>query len=247
MLLPPQPPGIPDSMPNVLFLFLDESGDLTFSPSGTRYWALTALCTLRPAEGREAFIDLRYRLAADGLCLEYFHATEDRQSVRDEMFGLIRNLQGIEVHCVLADKPKANPSLFQKQIVKNGQCITVKDETRFYYTISRTLLKFIMTSYRFQRARRVVVIMSTLWKDGTRKNAVMKALKSYLEEEVNVPFELYFHGTGSHINCQIADYCGWAISIAWERGEYRSLDLIRNKVRSAFDIFRNGDRIYYRK
>jgi hypothetical protein len=43
----------------------------------------------------------------------------------------------------------------------------------------------------------------------------------------------------------LADYCGWAITIAWERGERRSLDLIRLKVKSQFDIFAKGTHRFY--
>ena len=36
---------------DTLFIFLDESGNLDFSSTGTAYWSLTAVCTLRQPMG----------------------------------------------------------------------------------------------------------------------------------------------------------------------------------------------------
>ena len=44
---------------------------------------------------------------------------------------------------------------------------------------------------------------------------------------------------------QVADYCCWALSRKWEQGDERSYALIQNKIRSEFDVFRSGRRLYY--
>jgi len=61
------------------------------------------------------------------------------------------------------------------------------------------------------------------------------------------PFQIYFHKSNSDLNCQIADYCCWAISIKWERGERRSYDILSNAkmIKSEFDIFQFGRQEYY--
>ncbi len=58
-------------------------------------------------------------------------------------------------------------------------------------------------------------------------------------------FEIYFHQAKADINCQLADYCGWAVAIKWERNEMRSFGLIKDKVKSEYEIFKVGDKIYY--
>jgi hypothetical protein len=71
------------------------------------------------------------------------------------------------------------------------------------------------------------------------------ALKAALRALIDKQFHIYFRQNKADINCQLADYCGWAVTIAWERKELRSLDLIRPKVKSQFDVFRRGtDRFY---
>ncbi len=104
-----------------LFIFLDESGNLDFSLKGTAVWSLTAFCTFDPVRGRETFWDLTYSLAHEGIQLEYFHATEDKQAIRDQVFSRIAALaDDFEIHSVIAEKRKANPSLYTKRVLIAG-------------------------------------------------------------------------------------------------------------------------------
>jgi hypothetical protein len=43
----------------------------------------------------------------------------------------------------------------------------------------------------------------------------------------------------------VADYCCWALSRKWEKGDDRSYALIQDKIRSEFDVFRSGRTFYY--
>ena len=44
---------------------------------------------------------------------------------------------------------------------------------------------------------------------------------------------------------QVADYCCWAIHRKWERSDARSYELVKDKIRSEYDIFRGGNTLYY--
>lgn len=229
-----------------LFIFLDESGNLDFSEHGTRYFSLTALCTFEPANGRDALMHLHYSLADSGICLECFHATENKQDVRDKVFTCISLMPDqFHVHTVIAEKSKAHPSLYRKWIKKKGQKMLAKDETRFYDLLCRTLLKFIFSHPRYDGARRIVVMLSSIF-THERMKAIEGTLKARLHEHTDVPFSIFFRSNKSDLNCQIADYCGWAIFIKWERDERRSYDLICNRLKSEFEIFRLGEVHHYK-
>ena len=72
-------------MNKTLCLFIDEAGNFDFSPKGTRYFVLTCMSTFQPVEERDKILSLRYELLADGTDQEFFHATEDKQIVRDKV------------------------------------------------------------------------------------------------------------------------------------------------------------------
>jgi len=75
--------------PEHLYLFIDEAGDFNFSESGTKYFVLTAASKTRPFTWELPISSLKYDLIEFGLDIEYFHASEDRQQVRDRFFGKI--------------------------------------------------------------------------------------------------------------------------------------------------------------
>jgi hypothetical protein len=230
---------------DTLFVFLDESGNLDFSPSGTRYWSLTAFCTFHPSQGKEAFLDLLYSLADQNEGMEYFHATVDKQLVRDQVFSCINGLSdGHEIHCVIAEKRKAHPSLYWAQINRKGKPTRVKDESRFYRVVCKTLISYVFGCPRFQGAKKVVIVLSSLF-NNPKHEAILKALRLELAARTKVPYHIYFHENKSDLNCQIADYCGWAIFRKWDTGDKRSYDLIRNKIKNEFDIFAVGNNYFY--
>lgn len=137
-------------MDKTLFLFIDESGNFDFSPEGTKYFVLTCLSTFQPVTDRELLLKLKYDLLTDGIDQEFFHATEDKQIVRDKIFEIIRNLKDdIEVHAVIAQKNKANPVLYREEYYKNGRKIVRNTGAEFYQRICRTLLQLCIPSIKF--------------------------------------------------------------------------------------------------
>jgi len=73
-----------------------------------------------------------------------------------------------------------------------------------------------------------------------KRQLILKSLKTYLKKNFNKPFNIYFHQSKADINCQIADYCGWAIYVKNERQEKRPINQIKNKINSEFEIFKKG-------
>lgn len=228
-----------------LFIFLDESGNFDFSANGSTYWSLTALCTLDPIEGRDRLTSLLYELAAAGGGQECFHATEDLQSVRDQVFMRINKLsENFEIHSVIAEKRKANPSTYHEPYQKDGRWQKRVNPERLYAIVCRTVLKYIFRIPRYKKAKRIVVILSSLF-TNPRQKAIKQVLAEYLKGHTAAQFFIYFHATKADLNCQIADYCGWAIARKWERSDSRSYELIKHHIRSEFDIFAGGDGTKY--
>jgi hypothetical protein len=228
-----------------LFIFIDESGNLDFSPRGTKNFVLSCLSTFCPHWNRERIIRLRYWQLVKGHDQEFFHATEDKQEVRNGVFEEIKKLGNTaEIHSVVAQKNKANPALYKRSFAdKRGRIVNKNVEEEFYQRVCRTLLSYVFKrDYSCGLAKIVVVVGAIFTKQ--KQSYILKTLKEYLKT-CERPFEIYFHQAKADINCQLADYCGWAIFIKWERDELRSYELIKDKVKSEFEIFKNGTGCYY--
>jgi len=227
-----------------LFIFLDESGNLDFSRTGSKFWSLTAFCTFHPRKGKGSFLDLLYTLADDGIGQECLHASEDKQTVRDQVFALMNGLADEhEIHCVIAEKRKANPSTYIRKRVKNQQIKTEKAPAPFYRIICKALLKYVFGCARFNGATKIVIVLSSLFTKDKHDN-IRGALTAELKAATKSKFHIYFHPNKADLNSQIADYCGWAIFRKWELGDPRSYDLIRTKIHNEFDVFRRGTSTY---
>lgn len=233
-------------MSNALYIFIDESGNFDFSSGGTKYFILTAISTIKPLEKRVKLNELRYDLLTKSVDQEYFHATEDAQATRDLVFNLINHdLSDFAIDAVIAQKNKAHSSLYSQPFIKPNKTIGyIKQENEFYRLNGQTLLRYIFTRHKHTKLDRVVVVLSSIFTKAKAK-LITKALKTYLKQFVHYPFHIYFHCSQADINCQIADYCGWAIYVKYERRELRPYNAIRTKIKSEFDIFERGTTEWY--
>jgi hypothetical protein len=256
------PPNIYGNETKTLYIFIDESGNFDFSPKGSKYFILTAVSTLTPLKGRGELLRranaLKYAQMAEGVknaeCY-HFHATEDRQEVRNSVFELIKNLTDTEVDAICVQKNKTNPSLYidyktsfgkkRRDGSRTESVKTVHSPERFYGKVAEMLLQYIFRRYEGKDGvERIVVVMGSLW-HSTRRDGVLKTLKHYLKNNFGKPFQIFFIPTSADINCQIADYCCWAISVGYERREFRPWREIKPLVKSRFNVFARGTTEYY--
>jgi hypothetical protein len=227
-----------------LFIFIDESGNFDFSPSGTKYFVLTSIATFLPLKDREKFWLLRYKLLLDGVDQECFHATEDQQIVRNGIYSLINKLDDFRIDVVIAQKNKTNKSLYLETYNKKGEIITRVIGAEFYRIICQTLLQYIFRRCETLKIERIIVVLDALFTKNKRQ-IILKSLKSYLKQNFKKQFNIYFHQAKADVNCQIADYCGWAVYVKNERKELRPYQEISKKVKSEFSIFERGTIEYY--
>jgi hypothetical protein len=221
-----------------LYLFVDESGNFDFTPSGTKHFILTVLSTVEPFEIGSPLLRLRYDLLPNYACGSsmaeqgYFHASEDRQEVRNHVFSILSQINHpVRVDSVIAQKNKANP-VFHRQPLE------------FYKTLGRPLLNYAFNRAEWSGYEHVVVVFSSLF-DKKKRGILKQAFKSLIKQYAAVTFAIYFHDSKFDLCNQATDYFGWAIYRKWESGDWRSYELVRHMIMSEFSIFERGTVEYY--
>jgi len=221
-----------------LYLFIDESGNLDLSPSGTRFFTLTVLSTTTPFEIAAKLLKLRYDLLpkyAGESSMEdagYFHASEDKQIVRDQVFAnLITVGEKMRIDAVIAQKNKANP-VFHSQPVA------------FYETLGRAVLKYAISRATWEKYDHITLVFSSLF-DRKKRGILKQTFKMLLKQNTDCTFSLYFHDSKCDLCNQAVDYLGWAIYRKWESQDYRSYDIIKSLIKSEFPIFEKGTTEFY--
>jgi hypothetical protein len=159
--------------------------------------------------------------------LEYFHATEDRQVVRNRVFSVIEKIGGFEFDSVIVDKHRTDPAL--------------REDVRFYPYFASFLLQRVFERYT-DADERIVVITDRL-PMKRRRSAVEKAFKSFMKQRLGArEYALVHHSSASHPCLQAADYCTWAIYKKWSASEVRPYEIIRRFLKSEVDVLGSGAR-----
>jgi len=216
-----------------LYLFLDEAGNLDFSPNGTRYFLLGGITKERPFQAYQELVELKYDLIEQGVDLEYFHAAEDRQATRNRVFAIIqRHLAGVRVDALLVEKRKTTPAL--------------RVEEKFYPHMIGQLLQSILAEHRLEDFAEVIVFTDRL-PVQRKRGAVEKAVKQTLAALLppGTRYRVLHHDSKSNHDLQIADYCTWAVYRKWALGDTRSWTLIAGAVKKEWDYHQAEASTYY--
>lgn len=202
-----------------VYLFFDESGNLDFSPNGSRHFCFGVLSLRDPGPLTAALTRLRYALLEEGLELEYFHAAEDRQAVRNRVFAALTEVGGFELDLLVADKQTMPPEL--------------RDPFEFYCRLGHVVMEAALERAR-DADERIVVITDTLPLQRERKalaKTFRMAIRSSLGER---PFVIVHHASASHAGLQAVDYCTWALQRKL-KGDNRAYECIRPFIRTEWE------------
>lgn len=214
---------------SVLYVFLDESGNLDFSRGGTEHYVLAAVTTVDPLLSSQKLQSLKYTQLERGIDTEYFHASEDKQTTRNDVISTLQTMSAdIKVHYIHAKKPKTNP--------------TLQNSAAFYAKLGTTLMKFIV-SYRSNGFEELMIVFDKALNNKDQK-AFLGEIKPELKK-LDKPYKIYFHRTLSDFNGQIADYFAWSKYVSLEKDEQRPLQALNAITMTQFDLFARGIKEWY--
>jgi hypothetical protein len=214
------------------FVFSDEAGDFTFAKGNniSRYFIVCTI-TMPSCEVGHDLLALRRELVWKRQPVrDFFHAAEDKQSIRDAVFEAIKTHK-FKVQATIMEKSKAMPRVRPTK-------------HRFYqygwlYHFKHSLAPHLKDDDEY---------LITAASVGTRKgqavftNAVNDVVQQHLKRE---NWRTDFWPSANDPCLQVADYCTWAIQRKWERNDKKSFDLIKDRISYEFDLWSHGRTHYY--
>lgn len=193
-------------MDDVLYLYFDEAGDFNFKPNGTRHFIMTCVAMRRPFGAAVDLLHKRYDLIEEGAMQGYFHASEDRNAVRAEMFKVIkRHLDGMTAYAVAVEKDLGGGQVAAKDV---------------YASVFGWLVGHVVAEEKVEGEGLVVAItddIPTAARKGEIKGRLKRALKESLPEGAR--FRLIHQRSEGDLNLQIADYFCWSLFRLREKGD----------------------------
>jgi hypothetical protein len=205
-----------------VYLFFDESGNLDFSQNGSRWFCFGALTLRDPGPLTAEFARLRYAFLEQGLELECFHAAEDRQVVRNQVFAALSEVGGFDFDVLVAEK-HLTPTV-------------LRDPFEFYAHLGYVLMDSVLE--RFRGLDEPIVIITDSLPVQRERKPLQKAFRTAIRESLKGRrFSIVHHNSATHAGLQAVDYCTWAVQRRL-RGDDRPYELIRGWIRSEWEAFR---------
>lgn len=218
-------------MSDCTYIFLDESGNLDFKSSGTRYFIMTSVSMVRPFTICRDLDSYKHDCLENGLDIEYFHCAEDPARVRENIFDRVAGrLEDIRIDSLVVDKSETDPGRREERLL-------------YYETLTR-LLKDIVPKEWKTGAEKIIAITDTIPVRNPKK-IIEKSIKTSLAEDLPkaITYQVSHHSSRSHYGLQVADYCCWAMFRKWERQETHYYDLVSKAVRSeTCAVEKNGEK-----
>lgn len=213
------------------YVYADESGNFDFSngPGASRYFILTTVVVADHAIEAD-LMDLRRQLAWEGEALASgFHATNDKQRVRDRVFAVLGQ-HDFRVDATILEKRKTDPSR--------------RAQVRFYGLAWYSHLTGLIPALA-PTSDELLVIAATIGTSDMRSdfNATVRHIENTHAGAVTMNGAMWPAATAPLL--QVADYCAWAVQRKWERSDTRAYSLIENRIASEFDVFRESAITYY--
>jgi hypothetical protein len=215
-----------------LFLFADEAGCFNFSktPNASRYFIVCTI-TCDPATIGSALLDLRRQLIWEKAPVkEYFHASEDRQMIRDRVFDTLKS-QNISIQATIMEKSKALPHIrsTNHRFYQYG----------WYYHFQYVAPKFAKSTTELHI---VAASVATHKGQAAFTNAVNDVVQQVVQDK---KWATNFCQSVADPCLQAADYCTWAIQRKWEREDERSYKLIKSHINHEVDMWSRGTTHHY--
>lgn len=214
-----------------IHVYADEAGNFDFSRNAgaSKYFILTTV-TLEDHALVQELLDLRRNLAWSGVNLPNgFHATSDKQAVRNQVFSVLTR-HDFRIDATILEKSKAQPQ-------------TRTSDLRFY--------KYAWFYHMKHNAPTLVVrgdeLMVTAASITTKKKqaAFVDAIEDVMSQSVRSVFVAACWSAESDPALQVADYCCWAIQRKWEGNDARSHRLIQDKIATEYDLWLRGSTHFY--
>lgn len=209
-----------------VYLFGDEAGNFDFSegPGASRYFILVTV-TMGDCQAGDRIQALRRRLAWRGVHLgAVLHATEDPQPVRDEVFRTLR---------------RCDMRIDATIVAKRSLPMSMRSGPQLYRYAWHEHFSRIAGEIAGPEDR-LLAVASDL---GTRKRrgAFHLAVDDAVRASACSPHRVAFWPNMSEPCLVLADYCTWAIQRRWEREDWRSHELIAEKIASEVQIMSPRD------
>jgi len=231
---------------DTVYIFVDEAGDMDFSPKGSKYYMFNFLIKRRPFNLHEYISNYRYSLLernldplnGQRLDIEAFHACEDNKYIKDEIFNIISTFDknSVQSYSYILEKPKVDPT-------------KTKEKDKFYIDNLNLAIHQLLDKLNIDKNFIIITDRLPVLQNKRKQVAALKkGIKEYIKEHsLNIRYDIFHHCSASSVNLQIVDYICWAIFRKYERNQDIYYKKIEKYLIDVDLMTKDRDIIHYEK
>lgn len=205
-------------------IFLDESGDLGFKKTSSK-WFLFTIAMISDARALQRVIKKVWRsLKKEHKKLGELHASQEKDATRKRVLKQLSEVEGLKVLCVILNKQKVYVDLQnQKNYLYN-------------YTANILLDRLYAKGVLGPKEPVNLFIDRKDTKKRLRENFV-NYLTDSMKKRRDGPFVVALHSSHENKSLQAVDFISWAIFRKYERGDFEFYEIIKDKITDERPLF----------
>lgn len=201
----------------MIYIFIDESGDLGFSERSSRWFVLTIVLT-----GNHRLVEKCVKRVHRGLKKKYkkvkeLHAYHADGITRKRLLKQLSEIDDLQVHCIILNKKKVYVDLR-------------KQKTYLYNYTANILLDRLYNKNSFKDDDQVIICIDQRETNKFLKKNFEDYLANSLLKKGGKDFKIKIKPSHSEKCLQAVDFISWAIFRKYEHGDYEYYEMIKSRI-----------------
>lgn len=199
------------------YIFLDESGDLGFKKTSSRWFLFTIALTSEPRSLERVTKKIWRKLRRKHKHIGELHASNEKDITRERMLKALNEIKDLKILCTVLNKEKVYVDLQnQKNYLYN-------------YTANVLLERLHKSGVIKDKESLYLYIDSKDTKKALRENFVNYLLNS-MKKRRDCRFDIQLVASHENKSLQAVDFLSWAIFRKYEREDFRFYEIIKDKI-----------------
>lgn len=201
----------------MVYIFLDESGDLGFKKSSSK-WFLFTIAMTNDAYALERVVKRVWRsLKKKHRGLGELHASHEKDSTRKRVLKQLNEIDDLKVLCVILNKKKAY--------------VDLQNQKNYLYNYTANILLERLHSKEMLKPKESIQLFIDRkdTKKRLRENFI-RYLTDSMKKRRDGSFSVKLHSSHENKSLQAVDFISWAIFRKYEQGDYEFYEIIKNQI-----------------
>ncbi|MBU1179730.1 DUF3800 domain-containing protein [Patescibacteria group bacterium] len=201
----------------MIYIFLDESGNLGFGEHSGRWFIITVALTRNHRRIEKCVKKVHKGLAKKHKKVQELHAYHTDAINKKRMLRLLSEVDDLQVFCIILNKDKVYVDL-------------KKQKNYLYNYTANVLLDRLHKKKPIRKNDQVLICIDQRDTNKFLRKNFEDYLKNNLVKRGNDSFEIKIKPSYTEKCLQAVDFISWAIYRKYEKGDYEYYEIIKNKI-----------------